>query len=48
MPEIYDKKHSLVKSWVYYARLACEINQYCLTQWISELPGELWNLLSET
>ena len=27
MPEICDKKHGLVKSWVYYARLPCEINQ---------------------
>ena len=32
-------RSALENSWVYYAHQTREISRYCLTQWISKLPG---------
>ena len=41
MPETCENWLDLENSCIYYARQTCEIYQYCLTQWISKLPGAL-------
>ena len=39
MPETCENWLSFVKSCIYYAHYTHKITKYCLTQWISKLPG---------
>ena len=40
MPKTGDKLRGLVNICVYYAHQNREFARYCLTQWISKLPGK--------